>query len=1154
MRPPKKPKANSPERSLLWQGQPELPAVHETQQFGQQPALDEEWLHMFGVYANTVAGSDLSEFPKHVRMCVPQARPMLAKRLADDLVAERPTAAEAMTRVAVALNNGLPLKQVIASLTAEEPRTREVRALWLLLRDCAIRDFTAGKPVDLLLWTQCIRKARSAEQWMTELGWSMALDLISNGELLRCWLPAMTSLAYQVRGRKSKSDLVLALLTGFDGGCKPELLDERGGLIGEARATCGRLRAQLARAAEELVAELDKAVRKASTLAKEDIAQPIEQRRRRIREDLQVLELGGEIADGLASGVLTLKEVIDALERLPPGNETMAALMHVLVVQAKGNGGELHAFLKNVLKEAARPEELVLYMTPALLERESDTGLAVGLVHRLVDEAAGALTRLVPLLRLSEELCRVEGSQTLLPLNERVKGIVQEAAAKLVMEARQCVERATDNLLSVLELERTARLTAEQLEQLGGELLESSIEALVGPLDSPMACGFVLEALRSSTRLPASGHLVSLLVRALMERWTVVDVFMVALANADVPPTESKAHMTLARQVAHGFADWFLPHVGIDDRIGVWIGRVAVNPGASTMGFTVLQVILDELSSLNKWGSDIRSSLVRRRTEVEKRLMAKKAEALVEQCIIPVLSEIEATRKQVLGINECSIADEDDREEVLKNENINAGANELVLAVRRSDISMRGVIERLSFGRETAFDWQLLLLRFIDPLFEESAVSFPYDLNNFMNSLFDVDGTSDFFRDVGIVFATRDESTNDRSRMIGAIRALFIQYTGKKLSRLLSFAAEYHAGTDDGDQSHELEALLNAMDDKLKGNDAPDDTAGSSLVPKPAIPVQPAISLLPTAGMLPGAFSQSVIESSSVPGVGQPSNPGFPIFPADFGSRVRRPSATAPLVVTKTSRRAEPQLPGTVQPLQGDPAARPIPTIWLPPPSNAGDDSLPAESDSDFESDSDPEADPVTGAGRRLPDGLPPHYSEMLPQDNARVISISAQSELNIFANGVVEALNGGNITAVKQVITSAHLTVLNLAGPAVPMLHPQGLETLGKLMSDPSVVLRALALGKVTRGIGKLIEGVGKSSHLEVLNLCSFEGHDLERKRMYNIANVLERMAKLYPSQSRSLPRLVVSGTMISAHQAQTALAELEAAAGGRLKVEQMD
>lgn len=973
MRPPKKPKTNSPERSLLLQGQPELPAMHETQQFGQQPALDDKWLHMFGVYANAVASSDLSEFPKHVRMCVPQARPMLAKRLADDLVAEKPTAAEAVERVVVALKNGLPLNQVIASLTAEEPRTPEVRALWSLLRDCAIRDFTAGKPVDLLLWTQHIRKATSAEQWMTELGWSMALDLMGNGNLLRCWLPAMTCLADQVQGHPAKSDLVLALLNGFDAVCKPELLDEHGDLIGEARATCGRLRARLERAARKFVAELDKAVREASTLANKDTAQSVEQRNRRIREDSQVQELSGGIVDGLASGVLTLKEVIDALERLAPGSETVAALMHVLVVQAKSKEGELHAFFEDVLKEAARPDELMVYMAPALLERESDLGLALGLVQRLIDEAAGALTRLVPMLRLIEELCRVEGSQKLLPLNERVKGIVQEAAAKLVMEARQCVERATDNFFSVFELGRTTRLTTEQLEQLGGELLESSIEALVRPLHSPAACAFVLEALRSSTALPACGYLVSLLVRALIERWTVADVFMVALASADVPSRASKAHMTLARQVALGFADWAPADVRIDDRIGVWIGRVAIDPVASTTGFTVLQVILDDLSALDKWGSDIRSSLVRRRTEVEKRLMAKKAEALVEQYIIPVMKEIAATRKQIRGIKECSIADENDREEILKeNQNINADANALVLAVRRSDISMRGVIEWLSFGQATAFDWQLLLFRFIDPLFEESAVSFPYDLNNFMNSLFDVDATSDFFRDVGVVFAARDESTNDRNRMIGVIQALFIQYTGDQLSRLRSLAAEYHAGTDVGDDtSRTLEDLLNAMANKLKGNEAANDTAGRLLVPQPAIAIEQGISPLPTAGMLPGAFSQSVIESNSAPVVGKPSNPSFPIFPADFGSRVRRPSAAAPLVVTKTSLRAEPQFPGTIPPPQGDPAARPIPTTWLPPPRNAGDDSVPAESDSD--SDFDTEADPIPNAGQRLPDGLPRH-------------------------------------------------------------------------------------------------------------------------------------------------------------------------------------
>lgn len=179
----------------------------------------------------------------------------------------------------------------------------------------------------------------------------------------------------------------------------------------------------------------------------------------------------------------------------------------------------------------------------------------------------------------------------------------------------------------------------------------------------------------------------------------------------------------------------------------------------------------------------------------------------------------------------------------------------------------------------------------------------------------------------------------------------------------------------------------------------------------------------------------------------------------------------------------------------------------------------------------------------------------MPPQDNTRSISVPAQSEVNIFANGVVEALNRGSITAVKQVITSAHLTVLNLAGPAVQvMLNRKGLETLGQLISDPSVVLRGLVLGKVTRGIRKLIEGVGKSSHLKVLNLCFFEGYYFEVKKMYGIDNVLVQLKNLYPSRSMSLQRLKVSGTMISADRAQAALDELRAAAHGRLIVEQID
>jgi hypothetical protein len=101
-------------------------------------------------------------------------------------------------------------------------------------------------------------------------------------------------------------------------------------------------------------------------------------------------------------------------------------------------------------------------------------------------------------------------------------------------------------------------------------------------------------------------------------------------------------------------------------------------------------------------------------------------------------------------------------------------------------------------------------------------------------------------------------------------------------------------------------------------------------------------------------------------------------------------------------------------------------------------------------------------------------------------------------------------------------------------------------------VDLRELVLGNVARGITEVVDGAAKSKHLLVLNLYSFVGHD--RATLYNIDNVLEKMMKLYRSQSVSLQRLVVSRTTISEHQAEPMLANLEAAAGGRLKVERRD
>jgi hypothetical protein len=1096
MRAPKKPKPNGPK--------PGLRAMHETQQFCQQPAAIPKWVR---VYIKAVARWDMSKFHKRVGECPDECKPQLAKRLTDDLVvilaakeqsspadcvmvSENSPITEAVTRIVVALNNGLPLNQVVACLTATEPRPCQVRALSLLLRDCVLE---ANKPVDLLSWTQCIGESTSAQEWMTQLGESLALDSKSDGRLLQYWLSAMTSLADQVQSQHpTASDLVLALLNGFDGVCNLDLdldlnADVNPHALGEARVTCGRLRAQLTHEAERLVNELDAVVRKASALANEDIAQPAgaEERKRRIREDSQVQELCKRIVDGLAGGVLTLKEVVGALEQFSSGSETVAALMHVLVVQAKSKG--LHTFFRSVLHEAARPDELVLYMAPALLDSGGDIRLAAGLVERLAHEAIGAFTRLLSILRLIEELCLPgERSQTLSPLNETVRGMVREAAARLVMEAMRRVESATGNLFKVFNIEPTARLTAAQLEQLGGELLEGSIEAIVQPLGSRMAGAYVLEALHSFIDRPACGYLVSLLVRALLQRGAALNVFMGALVNADVPPEASKAHTLLAQQLALGFADWVPGGLGLEDRIGVWIGTVVVKPGASVIGFEVLQVILDDLVSHNKWGPDIKSSLVRCRSQVEKRLMAAKAESLIKQYIVPVIELIARTRNEVFGAEECSLSLlEEDVAKFLPNKDIDDGATKLVRAVRRSDISMRAVIEGLSFGHETVFDWQLLLLKFIGPLFQESAASFPYELNNFMNSLFDVDRTSEFFSEVGIVFSAREESATDRDRMIGTIQTLFDQYKGDKLklSRLQSFATEYQEGTSEDENSRRLDALLDAIDAQLESKDASSGIADISSVPQPTIAIEQGISLLPPAGIPPGVPPQS--------GIGR--SPALP----NFGLQDQNRPAVSLI-------------------------AEPLPLLSEPNP------------------------------GPRGVDGLPSHYSGYPFQENTYITPIPSWNEANIFEKNMAEALNGGRMDAVKTMVNQFGMTVLNLAKAGVPMLGGKGLETLGELVSDPSVVLQELILGTVTRGITKLIEGMKKSKHLIVLNVQFFNGLEkVETNESYRTSAVFLMLGQAYEKQNLSLKQLVVSRAALSDEINQKALDSLKGAAGSRLNVE---
>ncbi|MGK6310989.1 hypothetical protein [Variovorax sp. DT-64] len=1095
---------------------------------------------MFDVYVEVVARSDSGKFPDHVKHTPAALKPQLAKRLTDDLVAAltaqeqslpadhpavsgRPTVVEAMTRVAVALKNGLALDQVVTCLTEAKPRSCQVPALSLLLRDCA----TEGSgPVDLLSWTLCIGESISEQEW-TELGESLAPDFkkTSDGELLPRWLSAMTSLIDQVQTHHpTASDLVLALLNGFDKGCNPgpdmdvdldlDLNAEvNQDAFDEARVKCARLRAQLTREAARLVDDLDAAVRKTSALANDDIAQAkgAEQCKKPIREDPQVKQLCGDIAHGLARGVLTLKEVIDALEQLATGSETVAALMHVLVVRARSRGDELHAFFRTVLDEAARPDELVLCMAPALLDGGGDINQAAALAYGLAREVAGAITRLLPILRLIEALCLLEGSSTLLLLRERVNGMVREAAVDLVTEASQRVGHATERLFEVPKLEPTARLTTDQLEGLGG-VVKDSIEALARPLNSPMASAYVLEALRSSIHLPACGHLVSLLVRVLLERQTVLDAFMGVLVNADVPPTATKAHGTLARQVALGFADWAVPGPSLVKRVDAWID--AVKPDASTMKFGVLQVILDSLASI-KWGNSIKSSLVERRHQVEKRMRARRAESH----IAPAIELIASTR----GAKECSLVE--DKEEVLKNENISGAVNDIVLAVRSGDISMGEVIEWFS-GQEATFDRDLLLFTFIAPLFGEAAVSRHYNLKNFLKSLLDVDDTSEFFTEVGIVFGVREESDTDRDCMIDTIEALAIKCKDDKLLRLQWFASEYlEASNGEDARSKKLSAVIDAIDRKLDGEDASHTAAAEQDIP-----------LLTTAGMKPGTYSQSVIESwNPVPEAGPPSNSGR----IDLGIRNQR-LAMAPPVVTNPPLR--PGLPAGRIPPQRGPADGLLPTTWLSPPH--GKD--PHGKDNH----------PFPNLGRQLVDGLSSEYSlaEGPPQDSTRIIPISPRTETDTFAKRVVDALNNQQFAFAKRLIMRTLSNVLNLTGPGVPRLQEQGLKTLGRIISDPEIDLRELALGEVARGIRHVIGAIAESKYLKVLNLYSFVGwgqDDEGRIGVYKIHNALEHIVNLYPSQSMPLRLLIVSNATISAHESEPMLAKLEEASGGRLKVE---
>lgn len=1110
LHPPKKPKPGAPQTRLSLQGQAELPA-NERQQLGPQPALDPKWVKAHRLYVKTVARADFAKFPKRVKECPDELKPQLAKRLTDDLVAvlaaeeqsppvtgavvlEKSPVTEAVTRVVIALDNGLPLSQVIACLTAAEP-SPELRTLSLLLRYCIVRDIEAGKPFDLLLWAQCIGKAASARDWMNQLGWLLAVQFKSDNRLLPCLLSAMTPLVAQVRHHPEEASLVSELLEGLDRLEKAGNLNLGDGAdqlpFGRVRVKCDRLRAQLTCAAERLVANLDTAVQKASALANEDIAQPAgaEQRKRRIREHSQVEQLCSRIANGLGGGVLTLKEVIDALEQLPPGSETVAALMHALVTDAKKSDVALYEIFRAVLNEATRPDELVPHMAPALLEGGDGIGLAVGLVAHLADDAAGQFTRLLPVVGLVEALCLlVEDSRTLPPLSDRVRGMLREAAARQVVEAGRRVEVATDNLSEILSLERTARLTTVQLEQLGGELLEGTIEAIVRPLGSRMASAYVLEALRSFIGSPACDYLVSLLVRALLTRGSAMDVFMGALLNAEVSPGVSKMHIALARQVARGFADWGL---GPEDRIGVWIDTVV--PKSDAIGFEVLQVVLDDLLSLNKWGDDFQSTLVKRQGELDKRIRAAKSEPLINRYVAPVIGKIAEIRKRMSLVAECSLAEH--KAEFQKNEEIDSAVNDIVRAVRRSDITMHAVIEGLFLGQETRFDWQLLLLKFIGPLFQESTVSSPYDLHNFMSSLFDVDGTSDFFSNVGVVFWAREESAADRDRLIRSIKTLRRQYQGDKLSRLQLFATEYHEGSNSEDErSQALDKVLDKINAKLEGKKAPSGTAGISVVPQPTIAVEQRISLSSTAGMRPGSFSQSIIPLHPVPEASLP----------DRG----RPAAVRGAATNASLR---PELP--------------VPEIILP---------------------------------QQGPGGLPIEYSVEAPLGSdpshlVRVDDVSLKNEANVQAKAVAEALNDGRFEVAKRLITrSVSSGVLNLAAPGVPMIQRQGLETLGKVISDPSIPLRELALGNVMRGITNVTNALKESKHLEKLDLYFFEGYDPDAPdKRYGINVIFDQMKIFYASRSMSLRHLVVSDRTVVAHKAGPELEALEKTAGSSLKVE---
>ncbi len=178
MRAPKKPKHDSSQVNSPLQGRSEPPAMHEMQ-FGQPLPVGPEWDHVFDVYVEVVSKSDLGKLPDHVKHTPAALKPQLAKKLTDDLVAAltveeqslsadhpavsgKPTVVEAMTRVAVALKNGLLLDQVVACLTEAKPRSCRVRALSLLLGDCAIE---SSGPVDLLSWTLCIGESISKQEW-----------------------------------------------------------------------------------------------------------------------------------------------------------------------------------------------------------------------------------------------------------------------------------------------------------------------------------------------------------------------------------------------------------------------------------------------------------------------------------------------------------------------------------------------------------------------------------------------------------------------------------------------------------------------------------------------------------------------------------------------------------------------------------------------------------------------------------------------------------------------------------------------------------------------------------------------------------------------------------------------------------------------------